>query len=182
MWDGGEIAKLFRISPEGGSVTLGLALISKFCLIEVVYWESREGNVRHLIQIGLLLLSTVGAAKAEESSPAGTMFAEPLYLNNQAIFTSLAMIAFGLMVIIIQFIVILRHKELFSSENILAIFTVPLIIVGTLIIVTGGYTPQILAPILGFFGTVVGYLIGNKDRAGRTRPRKADEKPPPPPP
>jgi hypothetical protein len=66
-------------------------------------------------------------------------------------------------VILIQFVVILKHKELFSSDNILSMFTVPLIIVGTLVLVTTGLSKDTLTAVIGFFGTVVGYLIGNKD-------------------
>jgi hypothetical protein len=50
------------------------------------------------------------------------------------------------------------------------VFTVPLIIVGTLILVTTGYEEKTLAAVLGFFGTVVGYLIGSRDRASRRPP------------
>jgi hypothetical protein len=87
---------------------------------------------------------------------------------------TVGVLLFGTLVIIIQFIVILRHKELFSSENILSIFTVPLIIVGTLILVTTGLSNNSLAPVIGFFGTVVGYLIGNKERAARKPPKDND--------
>lgn len=104
------------------------------------------------------------SAGAEASSPASPV---PLSLSGPQITTTLSVLVFGFAVIVMQFYVIIRHKELFSSENILAIFVVPLIIVGTLILVTTGLAQDALAPVLGLFGTVVGYLIGNKDRARR---------------
>ena len=53
------------------------------------------------------------------------------FLSSSEFLLTVGVLIFGTLVIVIQFIVILKHKELFSSENILSIFTVPLIIVGT---------------------------------------------------
>src|SRR4051794_110257 len=104
---------------------------------------------------------------------------EQSFLWSAAFFYSGGMLALGLVVMIAQTIIILRREDLFSSANILAVFTIPLIIVGCLILVAAGYSSDVLAPLLGFFGTVVGYLIGNKKKSGRSR-HKGDSSPPPP--
>jgi hypothetical protein len=117
----------------------------------------------------LTIITSVAAAQGEPPREAAIGSGDFGFFSSSQLLLTIAVFTFGLAVIIIQFLVIMRHKELFSSENILAVFTVPLIIVGTLIIVTVGFSANTLTPIMGFFGTVVGYLLGNRDRDSRDR-------------
>lgn len=82
-------------------------------------------------------------------------------------------IAFGFVVLAMQF-VLLRRSQTTQPEDILRLFTVTMIIVGTLALIAIGYSSQQIAPALGLFGTILGYLLGKTDERARNRP------PPPP--
>jgi uncharacterized membrane protein len=74
------------------------------------------------------------------------------------IVAGLAVIALGM-----EFF-LLRKTQRPKSEDILRVFGVTLIIIGTLFFVTAGYNSLQIAPAMGLFGTVAGYLLGRGTR------------------
>lgn len=73
---------------------------------------------------------------------------------------SLIVLLFGFVVVFVEYR-LLRLRS-FTSEEILRVFTVTLIIVGTLFALTAGFDSQQIAPAMGLFGTIAGYLLGRR--------------------
>jgi len=59
---------------------------------------------------------------------------------------------------------LLRNVKGIKAEDILRVFGVTLIILGTLFFVTAGFNANQVAPAIGLFGTVAGYLLGRSIR------------------
>ena len=73
---------------------------------------------------------------------------------------TLAIIALGVLVIIVMAFV-LRSKNA-SADDAIRAFSVTLIIIGTMVLIAAGYSNDQIAPAMGLFGTVAGYLLGRK--------------------
>jgi|SRR6516165_1502794 hypothetical protein len=68
-------------------------------------------------------------------------------------------LAFGLITIIL----LLWHFRSVpnrSTEDVARAITVVIVIVGTLVLVTAGYSNDQIAPAFGLFGTIMGYMLG----------------------
>ncbi len=82
---------------------------------------------------------------------------------------SVILLVFGLLVIGVQlYLAMQRHSDgtpSISIENGIRLSIVTMIIVGALVLIASGYSNNQIAPAMGLFGTVAGYLIGKQDRA-----------------
>jgi hypothetical protein len=67
-----------------------------------------------------------------------------------------------------------RHER--AGEFELKIFIVTTLVFGSLLVISGGFGQDQLGPVIGFFGTVAGYILGRGDR---TEPPKVGPKDPP---
>ena len=78
-------------------------------------------------------------------------------------------LVFGLTIILVEFFLLRRVVEQ-KTEEIARTYTVTLIIIGTLVLISSGYSNQQIAPALGLFGTIAGYPLGRseakKEQAG----------------
>jgi hypothetical protein len=74
---------------------------------------------------------------------------------------ALTVIAFGVIVIILSALV-LRSRDA-APELILRSFTITMIVSGTLFLICAGYTNDQIAPAVGLFGTIAGYLLGKAE-------------------
>jgi hypothetical protein len=84
----------------------------------------------------------------------------------QEIYMSIAVLVFGLLVVVAQTLLFYRQKA--DVEEAFKYFIVTLIIIGALFLVTAGYGNEQIAPILGLLGTIAGYLLGKAfDGKGR---------------
>ena len=54
-----------------------------------------------------------------------------------------------------------------KTEEAIRALVVLWVIIGTLTLITAGYSDQQIAPAFGLFGTIVGYILGKSDRDGR---------------
>ena len=75
---------------------------------------------------------------------------------------SLIVLVFGCIVIYVEYMLLQKRES--SSEDIMKTFVVTLIIIGTLFSVTAGFDAQQVAPAMGLFGTIAGYVLGRSDR------------------
>ena len=75
---------------------------------------------------------------------------------------SLIILAFGAIVVAVQYA--LLRKRSFDGNDILRVFGVTLIVVGTLFLITAGFGDKQIAPAMGLFGTLAGYLLGKASR------------------
>jgi|SRR5690348_6304844 hypothetical protein len=73
---------------------------------------------------------------------------------------ALVVIGFGVLVVIALFI-ILRTKQAGPDDAIRA-YTITLIIIGTMVLICAGYSNDQIAPAIGLFGTLAGYLLGRR--------------------
>jgi hypothetical protein len=68
---------------------------------------------------------------------------------------------------------LLRRAANTQPADILRLFTVTMVVIGTLALIAIGYSSQQIAPALGLFGTILGYLLGRTDE--RLRGRNSDD-------
>jgi len=73
---------------------------------------------------------------------------------------SLVIILLGV-VVIIALSIVLRKKESLA-EDVVRAYVLVLIIIGTMVLICAGYSNDQIAPAMGLFGTVAGYLLGRK--------------------
>ena len=71
---------------------------------------------------------------------------------------TLSVLAFGLIIILLQFFLMWRLN--FDSQSVMKMSTVTLVITGTLFFIAAGFSSEQIAPALGLFGSIVGYLLG----------------------
>jgi hypothetical protein len=95
-------------------------------------------------------------------------------LSSIELWLAFAIIAFGLVVLSMQFL-LLRRAGSNEPDDVLRLFTVTLIVIGTLALIAIGYSSQQIAPALGLFGTILGYLLGKSDERIRGRRAAARE-------
>jgi hypothetical protein len=81
-----------------------------------------------------------------------------LRMSRYEFISSLVILAFGLIVVILEIIIIRQHK--IHPEEIIKFVTITLIIISTLYLITAGYSNDQIAPAIGLLGTVAGYLLG----------------------
>ena len=86
---------------------------------------------------------------------------------------SFGILLFAICLLTAQFFLFFRAKHIkFVPEDILRIVITTLVICGTLFFVAAGFSSEQIAPAIGLFGTVVGYLLG---AAERKKVEKKDE-------
>jgi hypothetical protein len=90
------------------------------------------------------------------------------FLSDFEFWLSAEILLFGFGVIGLEYL-ILRHTKL-TAEEALRVYAVTLIIVGTLFAITAGFDSNQIAPAMGLFGTIAGYLLGK-----RTPERPSDQ-------
>ncbi len=95
--------------------------------------------------------------KTEEQKAAAQKEEEKKYL----IQLSYAMLAIGGLVLLSIFILLLKNN--YSQDFILKLIVISLILVGTLFCIASGADNNKIAPALGLFGTIAGYLLGKRE-------------------
>jgi hypothetical protein len=69
--------------------------------------------------------------------------------------------AFGLISLGVFYLLLRLEK---ATPYTLRIFVIIILVFGTLLVVSSAYTTAQIAPIVGFFGTIAGYLLGRTER------------------
>jgi len=88
-----------------------------------------------------------------------TLPAENLLTTNREFWLSILVLAFGVIVIFVEFFS-LRSRDQVGAGDVIRLYGVTLILVGVLFVVVAGFDVDQIAPALGLFGTVAGYLLG----------------------
>lgn len=73
---------------------------------------------------------------------------------------TLVILLFGALVLLAEYLLLREAKK--SSYELLQLFAVNLIITGTLVLISAGYSAEQIAPAMGLFGTIAGYLLGRR--------------------
>lgn len=74
----------------------------------------------------------------------------------------LALVVIGLGVLVILALSIILKAKDASADDAIRAFAITLIIVGTLVLICAGYSNDQIAPAIGLFGTLAGYLLGRR--------------------
>jgi membrane associated rhomboid family serine protease len=88
-------------------------------------------------------------------------------LTSFEFYLSLEVLVFGIIVVVLEYLAIRRRSS--HVEDILRIYAVTLIIIGTLFGITAGFGSEQIAPAMGLFGTIAGYLLGKRTSADHGR-------------
>jgi hypothetical protein len=78
---------------------------------------------------------------------------------------SLLILAFGTAVVGVEYA--LLRKRSFDGNDILKVFGITLIVVGTLFLIASGFGDKQIAPAMGLFGTLAGYILGKASGSGK---------------
>jgi hypothetical protein len=74
----------------------------------------------------------------------------------------LALIVIALGVVVILALSLVLWKKETSADDAIRAYALVLIIIGTIVLICAGYSNDQIAPAMGLFGTVAGYLLGRK--------------------
>jgi hypothetical protein len=85
------------------------------------------------------------------------------YLSPREFSLALLVTAVSLVALLMQFF-LLRSIPKLKAEDLLRTFGVVLIIMGTLFFIAAGFSSAQIAPALGLFGTIAGYLLGRVEK------------------
>lgn len=97
----------------------------------------------------------IGARDAAAVREAGDFFSLGEFQLTLVIFV------FGLIALAV-FLVMLRKGQ--ATPYTMRIFVIIILIFGTLLVVSSSYSTEQIAPVVGFFGTIAGYLLGRTER------------------
>lgn len=104
--------------------------------------------------------SSQASSPVQKSNPlplSGTK--QVVWLSDYEFWLSASVLIFGLLLFVAE-IYIIRTTATFNPEQAIKLVAVSLIIISTLFIITAGFSSQQIAPAMGLFGTVAGYMLG----------------------
>ena len=81
------------------------------------------------------------------------------YPSSREFILTILVSALGLIALAMEFLMLKRLPQL-KAEDVLRVFAVTLILIGTLFFIVAGFDSNQIAPAMGLFGTVAGYLLG----------------------
>jgi len=79
--------------------------------------------------------------------------------KDMVLYLSLAILVFGLLVIVVMVYLVFKGKD---ADQVLRVCALPLIIVAAIFLVVVGYTSEQIAPVMGLLGAIAGYILGSK--------------------
>jgi hypothetical protein len=124
-----------------------------------------------IVSFLLLLSNNVFSEPASNPlplSPTDKVTPVPL-LSSQELILSMAVLLFGVYAATLQYKLLSSAKS--SADEALRTLAVTLIVVISLALVSSGYGKEQITPVLGLFGTIIGYLLG----AARPRATKSKD-------
>lgn len=115
----------------------------------------------------------VTPAQAFNQLQSGSLF------SDRSLYLTLIILFFGLLALGLLYLMV-RHDKGGPFE--LRIFTITILVFGSLLVVSAGFGSDQLGPVIGFFGTIAGYILGRGDRPSevpdpneRHRPRLREQ-------
>lgn len=104
------------------------------------------------------------APTKNEDAPTGHHSKKISWMSSNELILSVSVLLFGVFVISQQSFVI--RKSQFEANDIIKIYGLSFIILATLFIITAGYGSEQIAPAMGLFGTIAGYILGRNTKTG----------------
>ena len=96
------------------------------------------------------------------------------FLSDPEFYLALIVALLALIAFLMEFILLRKIRNL-KADDMLRVFAVTLVIFGTLFFVTVGFGAQQIAPAIGLFGTIAGYLLGKTAKGGKSDDVKDDQ-------
>jgi hypothetical protein len=84
---------------------------------------------------------------------------------------SVAVLLFGFLIIALEVVVMLWLQKGWGAQSV-RIVVITLIVTAALLLIVAGYSEKQIAPVIGLFGTIVGFVLGNtsKGKSGKATP------------
>lgn len=80
------------------------------------------------------------------------------------VWLSAGVLCFGALIMALQTAVVVLSKTTWSSQAIVGLYALTLIITGSIVLVTAGYSAEQASPVMGLLGMITGYLLGSKPK------------------
>lgn len=74
---------------------------------------------------------------------------------------TLIILFFGVLALVLLYMMVRNER---SGAFELRIYVITILVFGSLLVVSSGYATDQIAPVIGFFGTIAGYILGRGDR------------------
>ncbi|HKU76751.1 MAG TPA: hypothetical protein VJR02_22770 [Pyrinomonadaceae bacterium] len=87
------------------------------------------------------------------------------YLSSKEFLLAILVTAMLFITLLLQF-ALLRKIQRLKPEDTLRSFGLTLVIVGTVFFIVAGFDSEQIAPAIGLFGTIAGYMLGKTERRG----------------
>ncbi|MBK8174916.1 MAG: hypothetical protein IPK66_06540 [Rhodospirillales bacterium] len=91
------------------------------------------------------------------SRPIGTL---DRVLGDAEVQLAVAVLLFGVLILGVQYLLVWRGS--IDQDTAVRITTLTLVVVATLFVITAGFAREQIAPAIGLFGTIIGYLLGRQ--------------------
>jgi hypothetical protein len=88
------------------------------------------------------------------------------FISEPEFYLTLMVAVIAVFTLLMQFLLLKKNTRL-KSEDTSRVFGMTLIIMGTLFSITAGFSAEQIAPAVGLFGTIAGYLLGRSERKER---------------
>lgn len=131
--------------------------------------------MRKIVVVTVAILASVGAALAQSNPSANAgniVVAAPPFYESREFWTTALILLFGLIIVAVEYL-LLRNRQHDKVEEFSKFFVITVIIIGTLVLIGSGLDNNQIAPAVGLFGTIAGYLLGRTDRSMDNRPTPA---------
>jgi hypothetical protein len=104
----------------------------------------------------------VGAHTASENTDSGMLASWSEFR------LTIVILVFALAALTILYLLVRKPPV---NAFVLRIFVITILVFGSLLVVSTGYVTEQITPIIGFFGTIAGYLLGRGDRPNEPPPK-----------
>jgi hypothetical protein len=156
-----------NISFRQGCVIALVALALSLCSVIASSWaqSSPEAPVVSQDQQAAPSTNIERAPPTEAKEPSIGTASRVNWLSSFEFWISASVLLFGMLTFGVQ--VVMLRISAFNAEQTTKLFAVSLIIISTLFIITAGFDSEQIAPAMGLFGTVAGYMLGKSQQVDK---------------
>jgi uncharacterized membrane protein len=118
--------------------------------------------------LALIVLSLIFTCAGQLAPNENDGQTSPRELPQSYLYLSWGILAFGLCLVLLLGIIIYK-KNAFWDQEATRVFTVTIVIISGLFLMTAGYSSQQVAPMFGLLGTMIGYIFGKSSAKEQNR-------------
>lgn len=136
----------------------------RFCLVFLLLVSfvgayANEPTVNFQLESEVSQAPTNGASSLQKQpTPKAGVSTAVGWMSSLELWLSVSVLLFGLITLLIEISVIKSGD--FKPDDSIKLLAVTLIVISTLFIITAGFDSEQIAPAMGLFGTVAGYMLG----------------------